>query len=187
MNDFEHALRTECNYKGAQPYWDWTLGRSILPPVFPFRRYTLRHNITDASPDFPNASIFSDSPTSGFGRWGNPADDYQIATGAFADDFQVAYPVPHRIRRNYTARSTNVDPFGDGTPPAPEAFWNYFTRESQVALVNSYVGDFQGFQAQFEGPVVSRSSEHTDIIRAVIWLNSCYRFLRFRVLTLRST
>jgi len=27
VNDFEAALRTECNYKGIQPYWDWTLGQ----------------------------------------------------------------------------------------------------------------------------------------------------------------
>jgi len=116
-------------------------------------------HLTDASPNFPNATIFDNSPTSGFGGWGNPSDDYQITTGAFAEDFQVVYPVPHKIRRNYTAGSTNSDPFGDGTPPAPDALWNYFTPESQKALVNGYIGDFQAFQTQFEGPVVSRSSE----------------------------
>ena len=109
----------------------------------------------DASPSFENATIFSDSPTSGFGGWGNPADDYQITTGAFANNFKVVYPVPHKIRRNYTARSTNVDPFGDGTPPAPDALWNYFTRASQDALIKGYVGDFEGFQTQSEGTVVS--------------------------------
>ena len=124
----------------------------------------LMPHIIDASPDFPNATIFDDSPTGGFGRWGNPADDYQITTGAFANDFEVAYPVPHKIRRNYTAKSTNPDPFGDGTPPAPNPFWNYFTRESQVALIDSYVGDFEGFQTQLEGPVVSPSSEATGTI-----------------------
>ena len=154
VNDFERELRTECNYKGAQPYWDWTLGQLLLPrcfqPLYMFMFYSI-----DARPDFFNASIFNDSPTSGFGKWGNPADDYQITTGAFANDFQVAYPVPHKIRRNYTATSTSADPFGDGTPPAPDAFWNYFTRESQAALINSYAGNFEGFQTQLEGPVVS--------------------------------
>jgi hypothetical protein len=109
----------------------------------------------DASPDFTNATIFNDSPTSGFGGWGDPANDYQITTGAFAKDFEVAYPVPHMIRRNYTSRSANPNPFGDGTPPAPDAFWNYFTRESQDTLINGYIGDFEGFQTQLEGPVVS--------------------------------
>jgi len=130
VNDFEAALRTECGYKGAHPYWDWTL---------------------DASPNFPNATIFNDSPTSGFGGWGNPADDYQITTGAFADNFEVVYPIPHKIRRNYTARNDNPDPFGDGTPAAPDALWNYFTPTSQKALVEGFVGDFQGFQALLEG------------------------------------
>ena len=127
---------------------------SVSPATISLTHMLMPH-IIDASPDFPNATIFDDSPMSGFGRWGNPADDYQITTGAFANDFEVTYPVPHKIRRNYTARSTSADPFGDGTPPAPDAFWNYFTRESQVALINSYVGDFEGFQTQFEGPVVS--------------------------------
>ena len=113
-------------------------------------------SFVDASPDFANATIFNDSPTSGFGRWGDPADDYQITTGAFADNFEVVYPVPHKIRRNYTARSVNADPFGDGTPPAPDALWNYFTPASQKALIQGYVGDFEKFQTQFEGTVVSR-------------------------------
>ena len=154
MNDFEHALRSECNYKGVQPYWDWTLGQLVPPRDFRLLHILMPH-LVDASADFPSATIFNDSPKSGFGRWGNPADDYQITTGAFADNFEVAYPAPHKIRRNYTMRSTSADPFGDGTPPAPDAFWNYFTRDSQKTLVNGYVGDFVGFQTQLEGPVVS--------------------------------
>ena len=113
----------------------------------------------DAGPNFQNATIFNDSPTSGFGGWGNPADDYQITTGAFAENFTVAYPVPHKIRRNFTGASGNPDPFGDGTPSAPGAIWNYFTPASQQALVSGYVGDYQSFQTQFEGPLVSQSSE----------------------------
>ena len=123
-----------------------------IPPVSAILIFCF---ILDASPDFPDATIFNDSPTSGFGRWGDPADDYQITTGAFADNFEVVYPVPHKIRRNYTARSVNADPFGDGTPPAPDALWNYFTPASQKALIQGYVGDFEKFQTQFEGTVVS--------------------------------
>ena len=112
-------------------------------------------NFTDASADFPNATIFDDSPTSGFGGWGNPANDYQITTGAFVEDFELAYPVPHTLRRNYTARSSNTNPFGDGTLPAPDALWNYITPGSREELINGYAGDFEGFQTQLEGPVVS--------------------------------
>ena len=116
-------------------------------------------DLADASPNFTTATIFNDSPTSGFGGWGNPSDDYQITTGAFANDFELAYPVPHRIRRNYTVRSLSADPFGDGTAPAPDDFWNYITPESQKQLINGYVGDFEGFQMILEGSTVSRSSE----------------------------
>lgn len=111
--------------------------------------------LTDANPNFPNATIFNDSPTTGFGGWGDPTNDYQITTGAFVKDFELAYPVPHKLRRNYTDRGTNPDPFGDGTPPAPLPFWNYFTKASKDALVNGFVGDFEGFHALFEGPTVS--------------------------------
>lgn len=113
------------------------------------------HSLVDASPDFVNSSILNDSPKSGFGGWGDPTDDYQITTGAFAGDFEPVYPVPHRIRRNYTARSLGGDIFGDGTPAAPNPFWTYFTPASVEDLVQGRIGDFQGFQAQFEGTVVS--------------------------------
>jgi len=130
VSDFEAAMRTECNYQGTWPYWDWR---------------------QDASPNFPNSTIFDGSPTSGFGGWGDPDDDYQISTGALADDFEIAYPVPHRIRRNYTVNFSYFPDFlGDGTPPPQEDLWNYFTPASQEALIKGYVGDFRGFQAHFE-------------------------------------
>ena len=109
----------------------------------------------DASPNFRNASIFNDSPKSGFGGWGDPNDDYQITTGALAQDFKVAYPVPHRVRRNYTVKVEIADPFGDGTPPPPDEVWKYFTPASQKELIQGYVGDFEGFQTEFESTIVS--------------------------------
>lgn len=115
-------------------------------------------HLIDASPNFPNATIFDNSSTTGLGGWGDPNNDYQITTGAFAHDFEVAYPVPHGIRRNYTVRDTNPDPFGDGTPPGPDDLWTYFTPASQKAMVEGYVGDFWGFQALFEGTIVSQTS-----------------------------
>ena len=156
INDFEAALRAECNYRGAWPYWNWTLGRlarlrnSWSSVVLMFRSY-----LVDASPNFRNATIFNDSPTSGLGGWGDPNDDYQITTGAFAHDFEVAYPVPHRIRRNYTLTVDITDPFGDGTPPPPGEVWKYFTPASQKKLIQGYIGDFEGFHADFESVTVS--------------------------------
>ena len=111
-------MRTECNYRGAWPYWDWTSG--WLARLLTSRYADVLHCLIDTSPNFPNAAIFNDSPTSGLGEWGDPNDDYQIATGALARDFEVAYPVPHRVRRNYTVKGDVPDPFGDGTPPPTE-------------------------------------------------------------------
>jgi len=142
VDDFEHALRTECNYTGVQPYWDWSL---------------------DANPNFPNSTIFDDSPISGLGGWGDPADDFQITTGAFAKDFEVVYPVPHKIRRNYTERNDNPDPIGDGTPGATMALWNYFAPDIQDELIHGSVGNFEGFQPQYEGPTGSHGVIHEII------------------------
>ena len=112
--------------------------------------------LIDASPNFPNATIFNSSPRSGFGGWGDPAQDYHITTGALADSFKLAYPVPHGLRRNYTAKYYFTDPFGDGTFVPTDDLWTLFTPASRDALVNGFVGDFQGFQALFEGMTVSR-------------------------------
>jgi len=129
-----------------------SVGLSVIHLVF---RYVDALFYVDASPNFPNATIFNDSPKSGFGRWGDPNDDYQITTGAFAHDFQVAYPVPHRVRRNYTPKVPVSDPFGDGTAPPTDEMWHYFTPASQKKLMEGYVGDFGGFHAEFESLVVS--------------------------------
>ena len=125
----------------------------VIPPVFSYANILLY--LIDAGPNFVNSTIFNDSPDSGFGGWGNPADDYQITTGAFVNDFLPVYPVPHKIRRNYTAVSLGGDIFGDGTPSAPNPFWTYFTPASVNALVQGHAGDFEGFQAEFESTTVS--------------------------------
>jgi hypothetical protein len=52
--------------------------------------------------------LFSDTdPESGIGGWGTLDNDYQITKGAFSHGFQLAYPIPHRLRRNYTETYVN--------------------------------------------------------------------------------
>ena len=130
---------------------------SVGPPTVPlvFCHADTLFNLVDSSPNFPNATIFNDSPTSGFGGWGDPADDHHITTGALTDSFRLAYPVPHGLRRNYTENFYVADPFGDGTYVPPDDLWTFFTPASRDALVNGFVGDFKGFQAQLEGMTVS--------------------------------
>ena len=94
--------------------------------------------------------MFSDSKTSGFGGWGDPANGYHITTGAFAEDFEVVYPIPHTIVRNYTET-------GAATPPTPSILWERFTPAAREAVVQGFIGDFVGLQAQVQGPPVSCS------------------------------
>lgn len=63
----------------------------------------------DASPGSANATTFNDSLTSGLGGWGDPTDDYQVTTGAFAENFEVVYPVPHGSTEELKSKP--------GTPP----------------------------------------------------------------------
>ena len=94
--------------------------------------------------DFSTSPFFDPDPESGLGGWGDPQDDFQITTGAFAFDFERPYPTPHRIRRNYTAMS-------DGAPSVTEPLNTLFTPERIETMVDGFPGDFVGFQKQFEG------------------------------------
>ena len=100
--------------------------------------------------DFYSSSILDPDPEAGFGGWGDPSDDFQITTGAFADDFVRPYPVPHRVRRNFTLKSA-AGGFGDGPPSNPEPFPAMFTPQRIEDMVNGFPGDFVGFQKLFEG------------------------------------
>jgi len=95
--------------------------------------------ITDAS-NFQNSTFWDPDTTSGVGGWGDSNDDDQITDGAFADDFIVSYPSPHRLRRRYTPNNPNNP---------DELLTTVFTPESQAAMVNGFQGDFIGFQARF--------------------------------------
>ena len=93
--------------------------------------------------NFYNSSFFDPNPKSGLGGWGDPSDDIQITTGAFASDFVQQYPVPHRLRRNYTAISLN--------PETTEPLYSFFTPEIVKEMVDGFPGDYVGFQKYFEG------------------------------------
>ena len=87
-------------------------------------RVTARPKSDELSPDlnvdtadFCRATIFSDSDYDGLGSWGDPKDDFQICTGGLKG-MTVAYPVPHRIRRNYT-----LQPFLVGAIVRPKGAW----------------------------------------------------------------
>jgi len=66
VNDFRRTLRAEYNYKGVQPYWDWTL---------------------DASSDFPKATIFDDYRFTTGSFTNNFEIDTLLALGGFWNYF----------------------------------------------------------------------------------------------------
>jgi tyrosinase len=120
---------------------------------------------TDTSldaPDFYHSTIFDPSPSSGVGGWGDPNNDFQITDGGFNTDFLLSYPLPHRLRRNFTLQfflDKPLDVFGDGST---SIHWDTdrmlnlsFTKKSQDDMVNAFVGDFAGFQTFIEGSNVS--------------------------------
>ena len=73
----------------------------------------------------------------------------------------VAYPTPHRLRRNFTlypyAAPAFPPPWGDdpSAPPAPTGLMvnTTMTKENVDYIVDNYEGDYFGFQTYFENVV----------------------------------
>ena len=106
------------------------------------------------SHDVYNATIWDDSP-SGLGRWGDPANDYQINSGGFANQIRV-YPEPHHIRRNYSLFPFTNPVFGSLMEDLASYMANStLTHENVAKMVNGFDGDFVGFQTYFEDLDVS--------------------------------
>ena len=108
--------------------------------------------------DFYHSTMWTNDSSDGLGWWGDPNEDYQLFTGALKD-FQLAYPVPHRLRRNYT-NPTSLDGFFSpliSAPPVNTAvmFNATFIKEIVDFIVGSFTGDyinFQGTLENFSGP-----------------------------------
>jgi hypothetical protein len=101
------------------------------------------------APDFFESSFWKDSdPVCGLGGWGDPNDDYTVHDGGFRN-LQLAYPVPHRIRRNFTllaweniALPLVTDPLKIGNTS--------FSAAVIEALLDTPAGDFKEFQTVLE-------------------------------------
>ena len=117
--------------------------------LFTLGVFTVFTSTPDAG-DFYNSPIFDPDPNTGLGGWGDPSDDFQIKTGAFASDFVRPYPAPHRVRRNLTLVSSGGG-FGDGSPPITQPLNTFLTPERVKAMVDGFPGDFVGFQKLLEG------------------------------------
>ncbi|KAI0745848.1 Di-copper centre-containing protein [Earliella scabrosa] len=138
VNAVETAMKERCGFTGAFPYWDWSI---------------------DAH-DVEHSPILRDTdPVSGAGGWGDPAHDFQLQVGGFRT-LEVAYPVPHVVRRNFTLQP--FLPFA-GVPLFPNASLyanESFTPGEVRKMVRWAPGDFVGFQAYMERTQGPHSSVH---------------------------
>jgi tyrosinase len=141
---FEGSLKNKCGYKGVSPYWNWTIGQS----TFLFLAFTILIGRIDA-PDFYESSFWKDSdPMSGLGGWGDPNDDYSVHDGGIRN-LQLAHPVPHHVRRNFSLLAWKslsfpliIDPLKIGNTS--------FSASVVESLLETPAGDFRGFQTAFE-------------------------------------
>ncbi|KAI0645622.1 Di-copper centre-containing protein [Trametes meyenii] len=138
VNAVETAMKEKCGFTGAFPYWDWSI---------------------DAH-DVENSPLFQDhNPISGLGGWGDPSKDFQLQNGGFRH-LEVAYPIPHVIRRNFTLQPflpfAEIPMFTNLSKYANESFTPEVVRD----MVNWTPGDFVGFQFSMEYPEGPHASVH---------------------------
>ncbi|KAJ4369101.1 hypothetical protein N0V83_006185 [Neocucurbitaria cava] len=120
---FDTSLRDTCGYNGPTPYWDWSRDHADL----------------FASP------VFGDSAEYGLGGTGDcdssPEADCTVTTGAFAPstgNFELAWPIPHALRRNLTL----ITGWFDHELPQNRTLGPEFVRNS----TEQTTGDFFRFQ-----------------------------------------
>jgi hypothetical protein len=131
------------------------------------QRYNLNTMLAISQPNhsetgtFETSPMFTDlDPESGLGGWGDPNNDYQITNGAFKD-FEVSYPVFHRLRRQYTLGGRPGGGAGGGFPGggagggfpgggAGGAMPALVAPEIVRGFVTGNVGNFAGFQSVME-------------------------------------
>ncbi|CAE6520400.1 unnamed protein product, partial [Rhizoctonia solani] len=110
LHEWTNIIRKECGYQGVVPYWD--------------------------SGDFLGSPIWDTDPESGLGGFSDDAsDDYTIHTGAL--NIELAYPVPHKLRRHYIPF-----PFGSSNLSATSTFT---PAEVQTLLGQNNYTSFQGY------------------------------------------
>ncbi|CAE6478122.1 unnamed protein product [Rhizoctonia solani] len=120
LHEWTNILRKECGYKGVVPYWAWEKD----------------------SDDFLGSEMWDTDSESGLGGYSDDAsDDYTIHTGAL--DIEVAYPIPHKLRRRYIP-----SPFSSSGPSAASTFT---PAEVEVLLSHTNFTLFHGYLEQLVG------------------------------------
>jgi tyrosinase len=120
---FDTSLRRNCAYDGPTPYWDWSRDHA----------------------DLFNSPVFEHVPEYGLGGTGDcdssTEADCTVTTGAFspsAGNFELAWPVPHPLRRNLTL----ITGWFSHELPQNRTLGPEFVRNS----IEKTTGDFFSFQ-----------------------------------------
>ncbi|CRG89666.1 hypothetical protein PISL3812_06705 [Talaromyces islandicus] len=129
---FDTSIRYTCGYSGPTPYWDWSRDHA----------------------DLFSSPVFDDSPEYGLGATGDCEEaDCAVTTGAFAVDFELAWPMPHVLRRNLTLitgwypheRPQNRTLGPDFVRNATEkTTGDFFRFQHAMELMHNHVHDFVG-------------------------------------------
>ncbi|KDN35280.1 hypothetical protein RSAG8_11715, partial [Rhizoctonia solani AG-8 WAC10335] len=136
LHEWTNIIRKECGYQGVVPYWAWEKGERRQPLAAP-----LFNEPQPDSDDFLGSPLWDTDPESGLGGFSDDAsDDYTLHTGAL--DIEVAYPVPHKLRRHYI-------PFPFGGAANRSAASTFTPAEVQVLLGQSNYTSFQGYLENF--------------------------------------
>ncbi|TDZ16719.1 Tyrosinase [Colletotrichum orbiculare MAFF 240422] len=85
--------------------------------------------------------VFEESPEYGLGGTGNCEADCIVTTGAFAN-FELAWPIPHQLRRNMTL----ITGWFDHEQPQNRTLGPEFVRKS----IERHAGDYFSFQHAME-------------------------------------
>ncbi|EUC59434.1 tyrosinase tyrosinase: common central domain protein [Rhizoctonia solani AG-3 Rhs1AP] len=128
--EWTNILREECGYDGVVPYWDVD--------------------------DFEGSEIWDSDPESGLGSFSDDeSDDYTIHDGAI--DLELAYPVPHRLRRHYIPYPYNISvPFNYNETSAVSTI----SPEEVDRLLSRPEGNYTAFQGYLESLIGMHSSVH---------------------------
>ncbi|KAJ1309465.1 hypothetical protein OPQ81_006241 [Rhizoctonia solani] len=130
LHEWTNIIRKECGYKGVVPYWAWEKD----------------------SDDFLGSPVWDTDPESGLGGFSDDAsDDYTLHTGAL--DIELAYPVPHKLRRHYI-------PFPFGGANANRSATSTFTPAEIQVLLGQPEGNFTMFQGYLEKLLSMHSAIH---------------------------
>ncbi len=109
-----------------------------------------------AETNVQTSPLFVDyDPLSGLGGWGNASDDYSLTNGGFKD-FRISYPIPHRLRRQYTPQGGGGFPGGGGGGGGANGLPSTFSASYISSAVNGNAGNFTSFQNAIENVSVGQ-------------------------------